>query len=61
MPYASDPWSEPEPYEDPYGWEAGFREEDPNENHVEAMWETAFREGHITREQFQNGKRRDRF
>ncbi|MFE2864998.1 HNH endonuclease [Embleya sp. NPDC059259] len=60
LPYESDPWSYPEWNEDPDGWEMGFRDEDHNEDHIEAMWETAFRDGHITREQFQNRRREDR-
>ncbi|WP_331772923.1 HNH endonuclease (plasmid) [Embleya sp. NBC_00888] len=55
--YESDPWLDPVWDGDPDGWEADFREEDPNEDHAEAMWETAFRDGNITREQFQNRKR----
>ncbi|MEU3420213.1 hypothetical protein [Streptomyces murinus] len=50
LSYEPDPWADPVP--DPDAWEADFREQDPNEDHHEAGWEQALREGHITREQF---------
>ncbi|WP_018546759.1 hypothetical protein [Streptomyces sp. LaPpAH-108] len=52
LSYEPDPWADPEPVYDPDSWESDFREQDPNEDHAEAWWEQALREGHITREQF---------
>lgn len=54
LSYDPDPWADPEPVDDPDSWESDFREEDPNEDHIEAGWEHAFREGYVTREQFAN-------
>lgn len=52
LSYDPDPFAPPGPIDDPDSWELDFREEDPNEDHAEATWEQALREGHITREQF---------
>ncbi|WP_392895731.1 hypothetical protein [Streptomyces sp. LN699] len=54
LSYEPDPWADPETDRnpDPYS-----RDWDPHEDHTESMWETAFREGRITREQFQNRRR----
>ncbi|MFI1972857.1 hypothetical protein [Streptomyces cinnamoneus] len=52
LSYEPDPWAEPEPAYDPDAWENDFREQDSNEDHAEAGWEQALREGYITREQF---------
>ncbi|AJF65624.1 hypothetical protein [Streptomyces vietnamensis] len=51
LSYEPDPFAPPGPIDDPDSWELDFREQDPNEDHAEATWEQAFREGHITREQ----------
>ncbi|MEU6672200.1 hypothetical protein [Streptomyces sp. NPDC046727] len=48
--YEPDPWADPEPVDDLDSWETDFREEDPNDDHLEAQWEQAFRAGLITRE-----------
>ncbi|MFI1576275.1 hypothetical protein ACH4VQ_36395 [Streptomyces anulatus] len=58
LSYEPDPWADPEPVNDPDGWEADFRENDPNDDTTEAGWEEAFRQGLITRDQF--ARRRDR-
>ncbi|MEU8907886.1 hypothetical protein [Streptomyces mirabilis] len=57
LSYDPGPWSGSEPVDDPDAWESDFREQDPNEDHAEAGWEQAFRDGHITREQFANRHR----
>ncbi|MDT0454021.1 hypothetical protein [Streptomyces hesseae] len=57
LSYDPDPWAEPDPVDDPDIWESDFHEQDPNEDHTEAGWEQAFRDGHITREQFANRHR----
>ena len=51
LSYEPDPFAEPGPIDDPDAWELDFREEDPNEDHTEAIWEQGYRDGHITREQ----------
>ncbi|MFI1185755.1 hypothetical protein [Streptomyces californicus] len=58
LSYEPDSWADPEPVNDPDAWELDFREDDPNEDTTEALWEEAFREGRITRDQF--ARRRDR-
>jgi hypothetical protein len=58
LSYEPDPWADPEPVNDPDGWEADFRENDPNDDTMEADWEEAFREGLITRDQFAQRRRR---
>ncbi|MFE9257915.1 hypothetical protein [Streptomyces sp. NPDC006879] len=57
LSYDPDPCAEPAPVDDPDAWESDFREQDPNEDHAEAGWEQAFRDGYITREQFANRHR----
>ncbi|MGP4092037.1 hypothetical protein [Streptomyces sp. KR55] len=52
LSYDPDPWADPEPIDDPDAWESDFQEGDPNDDHEEGLWEQAFREGWITREQF---------
>ncbi|MCZ4098005.1 hypothetical protein [Streptomyces sp. H39-C1] len=54
LSYESDPWVETAPDEHP---ERSFRESDFGADDAESMWEAAFRDGHITREQFQNRRR----
>jgi hypothetical protein len=47
LSYEPDPWADPEPAYDPDAWESEY-----NQDHAEAVWEQALRDGHITREQF---------
>jgi hypothetical protein len=47
LSYEPDPWADPEPAYDPDAWESQY-----NQDHTEAVWEQALRDGHITREQF---------
>lgn len=58
LSYEPDPRADPPPIDDPDSWESDFREEDPNDDHLEAQWEQAFREGWITREQFAQRRQR---
>ncbi|MFJ3728737.1 hypothetical protein ACIPYQ_40085 [Streptomyces sp. NPDC090045] len=53
LSYEPDPWADPVPDENP---DYRFREEFTKDD-AESMWEAAFREGQITREQFQNRRR----
>ncbi|MGW1616842.1 hypothetical protein ACWCQZ_47175 [Streptomyces sp. NPDC002285] len=57
LSYDPDPFADPEPIDDPDAWESDFREQDPSDDHLEADWEQALREGHITREQFAQRRR----
>jgi hypothetical protein len=57
LSYDPDPFAEPEPIDDPDAWELDFREQDPNDDEIEAGWEQAYREGYITREQFAERRR----
>ncbi|MFE6906799.1 hypothetical protein [Streptomyces erythrochromogenes] len=53
LSYDPDPWADPEPDEADHDYRSGgFTADD-----AESMWEAAFRDGHITREQFQNRRR----
>ncbi|MFJ3229159.1 hypothetical protein ACIPJS_38220 [Streptomyces sp. NPDC086783] len=52
LSYEPDPFADPEPIDDPDAWEG-----DVNGDPIEAGWEQAFRDGHITREQFQQRRR----
>ncbi|MEV4190339.1 hypothetical protein [Streptomyces toxytricini] len=54
LSYEPDPWADPVPDE---GTDYGFRERSFDADNAESMWEAAFRDGHITREQFQNRRR----
>ncbi|UUY52377.1 hypothetical protein NRK68_34470 (plasmid) [Streptomyces yangpuensis] len=54
MSYEPDPWADPVPDENT---DYRFRETSFDADHAESMWEAAFRDGHITREQFQNRRR----
>uniref|UniRef100_UPI002F90A70E hypothetical protein n=1 Tax=Streptomyces virginiae TaxID=1961 RepID=UPI002F90A70E len=54
LSYEPDPWADPVPVENT---DHGFRERSFDADHAESMWEAAFRDGHITREQFQNRRR----
>lgn len=47
LSYEPDPWADSEPAYDPDAWESEY-----NQDHAEAVWEQALRDGHITREQF---------
>ncbi|MFH8410988.1 hypothetical protein ACH4FX_40395 [Streptomyces sp. NPDC018019] len=59
LSYEPDPWADPEPVDDPDAWESTLQEQDPHEDHAEAGWEQALREGLITREQFAQRRHAD--
>ncbi|GAA1141604.1 hypothetical protein [Streptomyces javensis] len=59
LSYDPDPHANPEPIDDPESWESDFHEQDPHEDHAEAQWELAYRNGWIDRDQFARRHQRE--